>query len=216
MEETHKRYYEEPRDRIFSRIRGVPMKTNELRAGYFNWLCGIALTDRSADEKPVSVYTKLLSQLFAKPFRYDIPMDGNRAEEGIDLRYRFAEEVGYPQAAVTELDDRDCSVLEMLIALALRCEEHIMHDDREGDRTRTWFWEMIGNLGLLEFTDYSYDEEAVDRILERLLSHGYGPHGEGGLFYIPESPRDLRGVEIWYQLNWYLSSRNRVRYIVQN
>ena len=202
-------------DRIFTRLQGVPMRMIPLREGYFEWLCGIVVAGRTEEETPVGMYSRLLRQLFEKPFRYDIPMDGNRAEEGIDLRYRFTEELGYPQAAAAELDDRDCSVLEMLTALSIRCEEHIMHDDKEGDRTRMWFWEMLGNLGLIEYTDYHYDETAVNMILERLLNHDYGPHGEGGLFYIPDCPRDLRTVEIWYQLNWYLNSRNLFRYMCQ-
>ena len=77
-----------------------------------------------------------------------IPMDGNRAEDGIDLRYRFGHEQHYSDAMVASfLDDRPCSVLEMMIALSIRCEEHIMDDPDVGNRTGQWFWSMIASLG---------------------------------------------------------------------
>lgn len=46
------------------------------------------------------------------------------------------------------LDNRPCSVLEMIIALAIRLEEHIMDDPDIGNRTGQWFWDMIVSLGL--------------------------------------------------------------------
>ena len=36
----------------------------------------------------------------------------------------------------------------MMIALAIRCEEHIMDDPDAGDRTGQWFWSMLVSLGL--------------------------------------------------------------------
>lgn len=38
--------------------------------------------------------------------------------------------------------------LEMIIALAIRLEEHIMDDPDIGNRTGQWFWDMIVSLGL--------------------------------------------------------------------
>ena len=95
-------------------------------------------------------YRKLLRELHRIEFTYSIPMDGNRAEDGVDLRYRFGYENGYSSSMISVyLDNRMCSVLEMMIALAIRCEEHIMDDPDIGNRTGQWFWNMIVNLGLV-------------------------------------------------------------------
>ena len=76
-------------------------------------------------------------------------MDADRAEDGINLRYRFGYENGYESAMIASyLDDRPCSVLEMMVALSMKMEEQIMDDPDIGDRTSVWFWKMIDNLGL--------------------------------------------------------------------
>jgi hypothetical protein len=101
--------------------------------------------------------------------------------------------------------DEPCSVLEMMVALAIRCEEHIMEDLELGDRTEKWFWIMIDSSGLNALTDMTFNSYEADIILQRILNREYGPCGEGGLFLIPNCGFDLRNVEIWYQLCWYLN-----------
>ena len=102
------------------------------------------------------------------------------------------------------LDDRPCSVLEMLIALAMRCEEHIMDDPDIGNRTGQWFWSMITNLGLGSMTDAKFDRVKINHVILIFLDRKYKPNGEGGLFTVRNCPRDLRTIEIWYQMCWYL------------
>ena len=132
-------------------------------------------------------------------------MDGNRAEDGVELRYRFGSECGFDNSAVADcLDDKDCSVLEMMVALAIRCEEHIMDNPDIGDRTGKWFLDMIVNLGLEKMTDDRFDKRYVERILHRFLNREYGRNGDGGLFTVHHSRIDMRSVEIWYQAMWYL------------
>ena len=132
-------------------------------------------------------------------------MDGNRAEDGVDLRYRFGYEYGFDNSAVADcLDDKDCSVLELMVALAIRCEEHIMDNPDIGDRTGKWFLDMIVNLGLEKMTDDHFDKRYVERILHRVLNREYGRNGDGGLFTVHHSRIDMRSVEIWYQAMWYL------------
>ena len=81
-----------------------------------------------------------------------------------------------------------------------------MDDTRYGDRTTQWFWNMIVNLGLGGMVDALVDIEEVDKIIERFLNREYEPNGRGGLFTIDNCEEDLREVEIWYQLCWYLDS----------
>lgn len=175
---------------------------------YFNWLTSIVCEQRFANG--VS-FDKLLSQLHDIEFRYIIPKDENRAEDGVDLRYRFALTYGHEHEVDQVLYYLDyvggsCSVLEMMIALAIRCEENIMDDPRLGDRRSQWFWDMVVNLGLGGMTDDRYDDAYVDEVVSRFLDREYKPNGEGGLFTINNCKYDLRDVEIWYQLNWYLDN----------
>ncbi len=180
------------------------MTEYEFTSRYFDWMYQLV-----ADDRYFKSYRKLFSRLHDTEFTYTIPMDGNRAEDGIDLRYRFGRENAYPDAMVAcLLDVNPCSILEMMIALSIRCEEHIMDNPEIGDRTREWFWEMLVNLGLGSMDDAQYDEAYVDEVLERFLNREYEANGKGGLFIV-QNPRyaqyDLRTVDIWYQLNWYLS-----------
>jgi hypothetical protein len=141
-------------------------------------------------------------------FRYLIPRDQNRAEDGENLRYRFAIRQGYERSAAEIVDilDRPCSVLEMMIALAVRCEENIMDDPNVGDRTGQWFWGMIGTLGLGNMVDSRYDERLVDDIINRFLDRDYDPDGRGGLFFVPHCDWDMRDMEIWHQLCYFLDT----------
>ena len=97
-------------------------------------------------------------------------------------------------------------MLEMMLALAIRCEETIMDDPSKGDRTRQWFWGMINNLGLGAMTDNVFDRKEVKYIVDNFLNHKYERNGKGGLFTVRNIKRDLRRVDIWCQLCWYLDT----------
>lgn len=183
---------------------------NDILNDYFEWLCNIVSKNLFAED--VS-YRKLLMQLHSTPFFFTIQKDRNRAQDGIDLRFRFGleETSGDSREAEAIQSDltvglRDCTVLEMLIALSLRCEENIMDDAEIGDRTVFWFWRMISNLGLNSMTDDQYDRDYVEKRLQTFLHRNFAPDGEGGLFYLPGIGTDLRRVEIWTQLLWYLDT----------
>lgn len=163
---------------------------------YFDWLCDLICRNRFA--KNIS-FKKLLTYLHEKEFRYSIPTDVNRFEDGIDLRYRFDD--AYPY-----LDKRKpCSVLEMMVALSVRCEEEYMDDTTKGDRTSQWFWGMVVNLGLGSMTDDRFNLSVVEDVIERFLDRDYEPDGEGGLFTVRNCEFDLRDIEIWHQLCEYLN-----------
>lgn len=112
------------------------MTRSELNSEYFDWMCQLVCNRRYT--RGLS-YQKLLRFLHNVDFNYTIEMDGNREEDGIDLRYRFGYENSYENAMISSyLDNSPCSVLEMMIALAIRCEEHIMDDPDIGNRTGQW------------------------------------------------------------------------------
>lgn len=179
------------------------MTKNDILDDYFDWIYQIVSGGFSP--KKLS-YKKLLRLLFNTEFTYSMPMDGNRYEDGIDLRYRFGDDVGVEDAAIAGyLDDKPCSVLEMMVALAFRMEEQIMTNPDIGDRTGQWFWNMVASLDLGHMSDSRFNEtEAVD-ILEAFLDRDYAPNGEGGLFIVKHPNYDMRDAEIWNQANWYLN-----------
>lgn len=175
-----------------------------INADYFEWLYEGMCGDRYS--KNVS-YRKLLERLHNINFRYTIPNDRNRANDGKNLRYSFAVAEGCEDnpEMITEYLEGPCSVFEMMVALAQRCES-VMDDPKIGDRTGQWFWGMIANLGLNGMTDNRYDEQYVNDVISRFLDREYKSNGKGGLFTIRNCEYDLRDVEIWYQLCWYLDT----------
>lgn len=177
------------------------MNRHEIIDEYFEWLCSIVCQHR--DSKYIS-FDRLLWRLYTIEFRYIHPMDQNRAIDGTSLRWRFARDAGYPD--VPDVLEEPCSVLEMMVALAVRCEVTLMDDPAYGDRTGQWFWTMIINLGLGSVTDAVYDERYVDDVIETFLNLEYEPDGKGGLFRIRNCGYDLRDHEIWFQLNCYIKS----------
>lgn len=170
-----------------------------LEAGYFDWLYGSMCDDILA--KDIS-YLKLFSKMNSIEFIAKHPRDDNRIEDGLDLRYRYYSMMDEPTRY--EINE-PCSVLEVIVALAIKCEEHITDDPYIGDRTGQWFWKMISNLGLNGMYDDVYDGEYVEKCIYRFIDREYEPNGRGGLFYIEGIEEDLRDVEIWVQLLWYLN-----------
>lgn len=178
------------------------MTKDELNNAYFEWMYQLVCEERNSERLS---YRKLLYLLHDTDFTYTIPMDSNRAEDGTDLRYRFGYENAYDGSMIaTYLDDRLCSVLEMMVALAIRCEEHIMYDPDIGNRTGQWFWNMIDNLRLGNMDDGRFDKKYVKNVIQKFLNRAYKRNGEGGLFTVKHYRKDLRTVEIWYQMCWYL------------
>ena len=178
------------------------MTKRNINDEYFEWLFDLDCRDRYS--KDVS-YKKLLMLLHNTKFKYFIPNDKNRADEGLYLRYRFTQVNNYDEE-IADYIDGPCSVLEMMIALAIHCEENIMDNPDVGDRTTQWFWGMINSLGLGSMMDDRFDRKYSEMVIQRFLDREYEPNGKGGLFTIPNCKDDLRDVEIWYQLNWYLDS----------
>lgn len=165
---------------------------------YFEWMFHIVCDGRFAKENS---YRKLLIYLHNRDFTWIIPKDSNRAEDGKDLRWRFAYE---NHINIYDELDGPCSVLEMILALAIRCEESIMDDPVIGNRTGQWFWRMLTNMGLGSMTDRRFDRIYVEDTVTRFLDRDFGPDGRGGLFTIKGCEYDLREVEFWTQMLWFL------------
>lgn len=180
------------------------MTRYEIKNEYFNWLCDLVCDEEYSDRK--HSFSRLLEALHRTKFTYRLIRDANREEDGIDLRSSFEVSMNYQDSLPDIFFKPPCTVLEMMAALALRCEKNIMCDYDLGNRTPLWFWHMISNLHLDSMDDGHYNEEYVHERLSIFLNRKYARNGDGGLFTIEDSPVDLRDVEIWYQMCWYLNS----------
>ena len=176
---------------------------NNVEKEYFNWLYTLMCGN---DTFKANSFSALLSRLYDREFTWIICNDSNRAEEGINLRYRFAMDRHYRYSGVKIAIKGPCNMLEMIAALAIRCEENIMDDPLIGDRTTQWFWSMINSLGLSTMYGNMFDPDYIDDVLTKFMNRDYSPNGKGGLFTIKNYTTDLRSAEIWYQLCCYLDN----------
>ena len=167
---------------------------------YFDWMCDLICTRQQQKE-----YSELLYFLSSVEFTYVIFMDKNRYQDGLSLRYRFATHYGIDLDEMHRVVDEPCSVLEMMIALAVRCEENLMTSTEYDNRTGTWFWNMVDSLGLTDMTDEFFDIDKCEIVISRFLERDYDRTGVGGLFTVKGREQDMREVEIWMQMNWYIS-----------
>ena len=178
------------------------MIRNKIEQDYFDWMVNLVCYERLSEKRS---FRRMLQYLHDTEFIYYTQSDADRAADGIDLRYRFS--YGYFSAPNAERElTGPCSVLEMMIALAIRCEETIMSDPRYGDRTTQWFWRMIVNLGLGGMLDDRFDAQEMETIVDIFLRREYEPNGKGGLFVLRNCEHDLREVDIWTQMNWYIET----------
>lgn len=149
-------------------------------------------------------YRKMLYELYESEFFTIDPLDDNRLVDGCELRYRFGHDANIPHSVIDKKFDRNvCSVLEMMVALSIRMEETIMGDPDYGDRTTMWFWMMIKSLGLYDIKDNKFDYDHVQHTISRFLNRDYEPNGEGGLFTVNNTKKDMRDLEIWYQMSLF-------------
>lgn len=175
----------------------------DVEQDYFHWLCEIINVDQD-----VSSWWLLMNNLHHTEFYALIPHDENRALDGLTLREEYLNDIRCPK--YVELNG-ECSVLEMMIALAKRME-YATFDPYSSNGvqrgTSYWFWEMIRNLGLLEYSDDEYMElggiDDVSIRVRNFLNRAYEFDGDGGLFPLRCPNQDQRDIEIWAQMNAYL------------
>lgn len=178
----------------------------DVEQDYFHWLCEMMDVERMD-----RAYWLLAKDLWQTPFYSLVPHDENRAMDGLALREEYLDETNYPRYIRLE---GECSVFEMLVALARRIDFEMSDPYVDGDDSCHWFWTMIENLDLADYDDEHYVEldgmievpEKLDRFLERT----YRRNGKGGLFPLMRTSADQRKVEIWYQMNEYLMENEAI------
>lgn len=157
-------------------------------------------------------YLEVITRLFNTQFMWSCPMDKNRAEDGLMLRYVFSQEQETDSEIEYIFSNTGCNMLEMMIALALRIENDYLA--REGNIVYTdkWFFNMIYSLGFRNPNKWIFSD-----IMRRFFNHEYTREGDGGLFYIPnlDYSIDLRKEEIWVQMNHWVSYADQRREIFE-
>lgn len=157
-----------------------------MRDDYYDWLL-----DRVGFNK--RGYSKLMSTLFDIQFEYKIDQDENRVKDAMDLWFEY-----------TDMSHRNynVSVLEVLIALAVRIDYEYLMDE---DGPEMIFWEMCCNLELDRYSDRHFNEDAVKSIVNSWMRRDFDNDGEGSIFPLNRTNQDQRRVEIWSQMQEYLS-----------
>lgn len=169
--------------------------------GYFNWL--VSMVEPVSNINPRRTHTLLLEQMFKKDFTWFVSNDDNRVEDGKELRNEFLDSY--------QVDDiwrnAECSVLEMMIGLSRRLSFE------GGGEADIWFWKLVDNLGLHQYSDDYYSDwiaEKVEIALDIMIDREYDHDGNGGLFPLHNTNADQREIEIWYQMSYYLLEGNNV------
>lgn len=167
---------------------------------YFNWLC-----------KKVHGYPKntdLLRWLHQTEFVPKLVMDENRCKDGVELRHLFSSLNqallwGESRRVIHDLYCKPCSMLEMMVAVAISFED-IMADDEQCDRTHVWFWEMVHALGLSNLSPGNDSRKFFNEKMRIFMAREYEPDGHGGLFIV-RNHGDIRQAEIWMQALWHMN-----------
>ena len=169
---------------------------------YLTWLYGLVSSVQNTN--PSNNHWKLLRVLYSTAFSGYVPNDDNRSADGKDLRIEFLQQTGYPlYDPYGTWFDLDCSMLEMILALARRAA----FEDESLGSPDEWFWRMINNLELDGYTDDIFEiaiQEEVEEVLDRVNTRKYQRDGSGGLFPLHQAKEDQRTVELWTQMSAYL------------
>lgn len=169
----------------------------ELWKDYLQWLiwrCGL---ERKTD------HTELFESLHDIDFIYCLGRDENREIDGLDLRDQYEIPDVFNNFS-PYFSRKKCSVMEMLVALAIRVDDDITGDPGE-EHPEDFFMEMIKNLGLSRFRNGRCKEKDVRQIVDQWIKRKFSPNGKGSPFPVKHDSRDQRDLEIWDQANSYIS-----------
>ena len=158
---------------------------------YYKWLISI-VGDRNG---------VLLQTLYSIPYRYDIPMDENRYNAGMNQRSLYAYQEGVYLADVT---DRPVSVLEVLVSVSKAMDENTSIPKE------IWFWEMMSNMHLT----FSENQNYITKTINDWMDHKYSYVGVGSPFPLKTSSVDTRNLQLWDLMGMYINEKcGEVRYL---
>lgn len=155
--------------------------------------------------------------MFETDFRWNdsIKEDEIRATDAMELRRRYADEVGENAGKSEREIDRiwksvlgKCSVFEIILNLCVRLDE-MVNEEEEGSMIGLFFRILCGNLKLnaVDFGDLEWFRTTVKVKISIFLDRSYDADGHnGGLFPLENNGgKDQTKVPIWYQMNAWLA-----------
>lgn len=165
---------------------------------YTGWLEGL-ITDNGYKE-----YRYLLEKLNQIEAYFILDKDINRQTNALELRNDYIRATG--DYDILSVLPGSCTVLELLISMAFEADD-VMFDNDIGSRPNQWFWLFIQNLGLDICTDDRFFsmESQITNIITRWLDRRFSRNGDGSPWPRPRTQSDLRDIEMWYHMNWYLA-----------
>ena len=177
-------------------VVGHASTTSNLTDTYFRWL-----ETQARDEFDTSgkTYWELLGLMHSTLFEFSVARDGNRIEDGRDLRLEFCFAHHVHPNALQHLGP-GASFLEVLVGLSRRLAF------MAGGRATGWAWQLVDNLGLrrmydpLDTTKLRQSQEIIANVIYRR----YQPDGGGGFFPLIDADEDQTQVELWYQMAAYV------------
>lgn len=143
--------------------------------------------------------SQLYRYLLEVDYIWTIPLDKNRAQDGIDLRCWWANSIKLTKEQYEVIfNSKACSMLEMLLAFAIRIENDFMAT-AEGNNTSKWFYQMLISLGMSDDIT-NFDRGRVDHALLMFFNH------QISLFQVPNV--DISKMELWNQMNYWINYIN--------
>ena len=166
------------------------MTPNQIDYEYFEWLTTQIHNNSS------KTFNDLYERMHNTEFIWWVPNDDNRVQDGMALRYEFAE------ARRGKLTLNGATFLEVLVALSRRVSFTV-----GGDDARRWAWRLIKHIGLNRMSDplTNGQSQRVAEILEDVIWRNYEKDGQGGFFPLKNNKpgQDLTKLELWDQLQLY-------------
>lgn len=165
--------------------------TTKVDFAYYEWLT------RQIYIPNGKTYNDLFERMHNVEFVWTIPNDENRIQDGLDLRSEFTDGESFT------LEVGGATFLEVLVALSRR----IAFTAGGNKNANQWAWTLIKNLGLKKASDPLTPEkvELVENTLHNVIWREYAPDGRGGFFPLQNSDFDQTQLEIWSQMNMYVT-----------
>jgi hypothetical protein len=166
---------------------------------YFKWLT----SQIEIPESNPRTYNDLFSRMYEIEFVWHVSGDGNRVQDGLDLRTQFMNQTRRKKSSdLDAIIHKGASVLEVLIGLSIKVAFIA------GGVPEIWAWQLIENLHLERASDPFTIGKAnrVDDTLEALIWRTYQWNGQGGFFPLSsETLIDQTKIEIWDQMHIYVN-----------
>lgn len=138
-------------------------------------------------------YEDMLKVLWNTPFEVKVGRDVNLLNEANDFRYNHGLR-----------NDNPGNCLEILYQLSYKMDS-LLYDGDHGPRYVEWFWLMIKNMGLIIFDNENFNYKEVKRKVDIFSQRKYKPDGKGGPFPLQRPISNMKKVDYWYQLNYYVN-----------